>query len=335
MGKYILNTETLLVEIREASLKHRVLKGALLLAGSLAMAFFYLWLLSSVLGIDLPKTKLLKMESARWASRMDLLDSRLDRYEEALGTLQVRDDDIYRSVFGMNEIPAEVRSAGAGGVDKYAYLDGLEGDARLKNTLVRLDRLSRMAYVQSKSLDEVAALSRTAGDMASCIPAIPPILPDPSKYSLTSPFGYRADPFDNNSKMHTGVDLAMKIGNPVYATGDGVVSQVVFDFFGYGNCVTIDHGFGDQTLYAHLNSISVREGMAVKRGDCIGESGKSGRASGPHLHYEVIYKGEKVNPENYFDLSIPKEEYASLIRKREGESDAVLTRRNFSLRRRQ
>ena len=318
MGKYILNTETLLVEIREASLKHRVLKGALLLAGSLAMAFFYLWLLSSVLGIDLPKTKLLKMESARWASRMDLLDSRLDRYEEALGTLQVRDDDIYRSVFGMNEIPAEVRSAGAGGVDKYAYLDGLEGDARLKNTLVRLDRLSRMAYVQSKSLDEVAALSRKAGDMASCIPAIPPILPDPSKYSLTSPFGYRADPFDNNSKMHTGVDLAMKIGNPVY-----------------GNCVTIDHGFGYQTLYAHLNSISVREGMAVKRGDCIGESGKSGRASGPHLHYEVIYKGEKVNPENYFDLSIPKEEYASLIRKREGESDAVLTRRNFSLRRRQ
>ena len=126
----------------------------------------------------------------------------------------------------------------------------------------------------------------------------------------------------------------MRIGSPVYATGNGVVSAVAFDFFGYGNCVTIDHGFGYQTIYAHLNSISVREGMEIKRGDCIGESGKSGRASGPHLHYEVVYKGEKVNPANYFDLSIPKEDYAALISKREGESAAVLSRRSFTLRRR-
>jgi len=334
MGKYILNSETLLFEPKETSLRHKVLKVFLLLAGSFALAFFYAWVLTSVLGVDLPKTRLLKMENARWASRLDLLDSRLDRYEEALDAFQVRDDDIYRSIFGMNEIPAEVRNAGTGGVDRYAFLDGPDADVRLKNTLMRLDRLSRKAIVQSKSFDEVASLSQKAGDMASCIPAIPPILPDPAKYTLSSPFGYRTDPFNNTSKLHTGVDLAMKIGTPVYATGNGKVSLVEFDFFGYGNCVTIDHGFGYQTLYAHLNSISVREGMEVKRGDCIGESGKSGRASGPHLHYEVIYKGEKVNPANYFDLSLPKEEYASLISKREGENDAILTRRSFSLRKR-
>ena len=106
----------------------------------------------------------------------------------------------------------------------------------MKNTALRLDRLTRQTTVQSKSFDEIASVSKTAGDMVSCIPAIPPIVPDPSKYHLSSPFGYRSDPFTTESKMHTGVDFAMDIGNPIYATGDGVVETVDFDFFGYGNC---------------------------------------------------------------------------------------------------
>jgi murein DD-endopeptidase MepM/ murein hydrolase activator NlpD len=129
--------------------------------------------------------------------------------------------------------------------------------------------------------------------------------------------------------MHTGVDFAMDIGNPIYATGDGVVETVDFDFFGYGNCITIDHGFGYETKYAHLNSVNVTEGMKVKRGDCIAESGKSGRASGPHLHYEVIYKGNKVNPMNYLDLSMSKAEYSAMVRQREDETGTLPARRRF------
>lgn len=334
MRKYILNPETLLYEIKEVSLKSKLFKGLLLLAGSLGVAVLYGWVFTFVLGHDLPKTALLKIEQARWNSRIELMNSRLDRYEGMLKGFQVRDDDIYRSIFGMNEIPVEVRNAGIGGVDRYSYLDGLEADNRLKNTLMRLDRLSRMTYVQSKSFDEVATLSRTAGDMASCIPAIPPILPDESKYNLSSRFGYRTDPFTGGLRFHSGVDLAMKIGNPVYATGDGVVEAVEFEFFGYGNSVTIDHGFGYKTKYAHLSSVNVIEGMKVKRGDCVAWTGKSGRASGPHLHYEVIYKGAKVNPENYFDLSMSREEYLAMVHKREDESQAVLERRKFSVRHR-
>lgn len=188
--------------------------------------------------------------------------------------------------------------------------------------------------MQSKSFDEVAAVSKQAGDMASCIPAIPPIVPDASKYNFSSPFGYRTDPFTGEARLHSGVDLAMKVGNPVYATGDAVVEAVNFDFFGYGNTIILNHGFGYQTLYAHLNSVNVIEGMKVKRGDCIAETGQSGRASGPHLHYEVHYKGEKVNPANYFDLSMSKDEYLAMVGKREAESQAVLTRRPFSVSRR-
>lgn len=334
MRNYTLNPETLLYEVKEVSLKHKLLKGLLLLAGSLAMAVCYGWIFTSVLGYDLPKTALLKIEKARWNSRIDLLNSQLDRYQNELEGLQIRDNDIYRSIFGMNEISPEVRNAGIGGVDKYAFLDGLEADNRLKNTLARLDRLSRQAYVQSKSFDEVESLSKRAGDMASCIPAIPPIIPDVAKYHLSSPFGFRVDPLLEGSRFHSGVDLAMKAGNPVYATGDGVVESVNFDFFGYGNSVVINHGFGYKTLYAHLSTVNVREGMEVKRGDCIAASGNSGRTSGPHLHYEVIFKDEKVDPENYFDLSMPKDEYLAMVRMRAGSENPAVQRHEFSLRRR-
>jgi murein DD-endopeptidase MepM/ murein hydrolase activator NlpD len=149
--------------------------------------------------------------------------------------------------------------------------------------------------------------------MAMCIPAIPPVNPDPSVYRLSSGFGYRSDPIYGRSAFHKGVDFAMNPGNPVYSTGDGVVESVKFEFFGYGNQVVIDHGFGYKTRYAHLKAVGVVEGMKIKRGECIGQSGNSGKSSGPHLHYEVIYKDRPVNPANYYDLSITPEEYATMV----------------------
>ena len=246
-------------------------------------------------------------------SRVEMLNRKLDESSDALTSLQMRDDDIYRSIFGMNEIPSEVRNAGFGGVNRYAHYDDVDPNGLLKKTAVRIDVLTKKTFVQSKSFDEVAQLSRRAGEMASCIPAIPPMNPDPKKYRFTSQFGYRRDPFTGRSKRHTGVDFAMKPGNPIYSTGDGVVESVKFELFGYGNQVVIDHGFGYKTRYAHLKSVGVAEGMKVKRGECIGLSGNSGRSSGPHLHYEVLYRDSHVNPANYFDLSITPEEYATMV----------------------
>jgi murein DD-endopeptidase MepM/ murein hydrolase activator NlpD len=243
---------------------------------------------------------------------MEVMNRQLDGYEDVLTSLQMRDDDIYRSIFGMHEIPAEVREAGFGGVNRYSHLDGLDHGGLLKNTTMRMDVLTKMSYVQSKSFDEVAQLSKRAGDMASCIPAIPPINPG-SKYRLSSSFGYRKDPVTGRSARHQGVDFATDSGNPIYVTGDGVVESVKFEFFGYGNQVVIDHGFGYKTRYAHMRNIGVVEGMKVKRGECIGESGNSGKSTGPHLHYEVIYRGSPVNPSNYYDLSITPEEYATMV----------------------
>lgn len=330
--RYKLNPETLLYEIEKVSAKSRLMKMVMLVSASLALSFVYLWLFTSVLGLELPKTIILKKTNARWISSLELMNRQLDMYDETLSGLGMRDDEIYRNIFGMNEIPQEVRNAGFGGVNRYEYLDNISDNSLLKKTAVRLDVLTKKAYVQSKSFDDVEALSRRAGDMASCIPAIPPVLPDKSKYRVSSTFGYRSDPISGVSKMHTGFDFACKPGNPVYASGDGVVSSVSFELFNYGNSVVIDHGFGYKTRYAHLKTVFVTEGMKLKRGECIGESGNTGKSTGPHLHYEVMYRGKYVNPVNYFDLDMPVEEYSSMVRKTADESDNIMGRsgRSFS-----
>ena len=311
--RYIFNPRTLSYEVQKRSGRSHVLRSVVFFAGSILLSVLYFWIYTSVLGFELPKTLMLKKKNAEWCSRIEVMNRQLDKHSQTLSALQMRDDDIYRSIFGMHEIPSEVRNAGFGGVNRYEYLEGMDRDERLKKTVMRLDVLTKKTYVQSKSFDEVASLSKRAGDMASCVPAIPPIVPDRKIYRLSSSFGFRKDPFSGRSRRHFGVDFALKPGNPVYATGDGVVVSVRFEFFGYGNSVLIDHGFGYKTRYAHLKSIGVTEGMKVKRGECIGESGNSGRSSGPHLHYEVIYKDKHVNPSNYYDLTISKEEYSEMV----------------------
>lgn len=322
--KYNLNSETLLYEIAKTPRKKRLMKFGSWLLVSIGMTFVYFYLYVSVLGNDPPKTAILKKNNAQWRASIELMNRTFDVYEEALDNLNMRNDDIYRSIFGMNSIPQEVLNAGFGGTNRYAYLDQLSHDSPLKDTYIRLDKITKQTYVQSKSFDEVSNLSKRAGDMASCIPAISPINPIPGSYRISSSFGTRRDPIHGNYRHHDGVDFATKTGNPIYATGDGVIESVTFQFFGYGNYVIIDHGFGYKTRYAHMSTISVVEGMEVKRGDCIGAVGNTGKSTGPHLHYEVVYRGSKVNPYNFYDLSIHGSEYEEMVSNREEESDASL-----------
>ena len=272
---------------------------------------FYMWFYVFVLGADLPKTAILKLQNAIWSTRIDQMSKQLDRYSELLSLMEMRDNRIYRSVYGLDEIPEAVRGSGLGGEHRYA---ALEGTALLDITR-RLDVLEKRAYIQSKSFDDVAAVQQTAGDMASHIPAIPPMNTDPATYRMSSPFGYRSDPLLGYTKRHTGMDFACPPGNPIYATGDGVVVLAKYDHSGYGRHVEIDHGFGYVTRYAHMSRLDVEVGQVVRRGDCIGLSGRSGRITGPHLHYEVIYRNNYVNPAWYMDLDMPSKDYMEMVRK--------------------
>ncbi len=311
--KYIFNPETLSYEVKKKSKYPRVLISFLLFGVSILMAVFYLWIYTSVLGNELPKTTLLKKANTEAVSRVELINRHLDDYSEALEIVRMRDDNIYRSIFGLKEIPLEVRNAGFSGANRYLDYEGLDENGYLENTVRRLDILLKKTYVQSKSFDEVAQLSRRADNMATCIPAIAPMYPDPRKYRYASSFGFRRDPFTGGPDRHTGVDFSMKTGTNIYATGDGVVASVSYDFRGYGRSVVVDHGFGYKTRYAHMKSIAVVEGQEVKRGAYLGESGNTGRSTGPHLHYEVMYRDNYVNPMNFMDLDIPLDEYSKII----------------------
>ncbi len=310
---YKLNPETLLYEIEKVSAKSRIWHGLFFLLWSLVLAAAVWWFYVAVLGMELPKTLLLRKQNADWTSRLEQMNKRLDALEASLAGVEGRDDGVYRNIFGLNQVDPERRHSGFGGVNRYAYLEEEGASPLLRKTVLRVDRLTKAAYVQSLSFDDVGAISKRAGDMASCIPVIIPLNPG-SRYRLSSPFGYRSDPIFGYTLFHSGMDFATDIGNKIYSTGDGVVELVNNEIRGYGNQVIINHGFGYKTRYAHMKTIFVGEGQKVKRGTLIGEAGRSGKATGPHLHYEVLYRGSAINPVNYVDFEMDTKEYETMVK---------------------
>lgn len=320
MAKYIYNTETMRYELRDDPKFLRPLGIVLLCAGAVAMVVLYFWLYIGVFKWDLPKTASLKRRHAEWETKMSVLDKQLDVYERTLSGIEQRDDDVYRSIFGLNPMPEALRTSGLEGVNRYADLDALGANSRLKKSVLRLDNITKRVYLRSRALEEVYLVSKQAGDMISCVPSVPPVIPDKSNFHISSGFGYRTDPVYGGGERHQGQDFALKKGSPVFSTGDGVVEAVSYQYRGYGNSIIIDHGYGYKTRYAHLNTTEVTEGMKVHRGDKIGTVGSTGKSTGPHLHYEVIYKGNRVNPRNFMDVTMPVDEYMAMIQKRSDDS---------------
>lgn len=145
----------------------------------------------------------------------------------------------------------------------------------------------RSLFDSWKRLDQVDTAANTI--------AIPSQKPLQEEISLSSTFGVRSDPFRHTAAMHAGLDMPGKMGTPVYATADGVVSRAEWAN-GYGKLIEIDHGKGIATRYGHLSQILVEPNTRVHRGDMIGRMGSTGRSTGSHLHYEVRIDGRAVNP---------------------------------------
>ncbi len=312
---YKFNSETLQYEVVKTPIARRLFR--VLAAALLGFVFFvfYSYLFTGVMGIESPKTTILKRQNAEYHSKLEVLNERYRQKNAILNELQMRDNTVYRPIFGMDSLSTDVRNAGFGGVDRYSFLELYDSSGELASLSAKLDILSKRAYVQVKSLDEVSLLAKRSEEMAQCIPSIPPVTTDKNKIRLVSRFGMRTDPFTKKPKFHHGIDLSSpKQGLPVYATGDGVVFKVAHDFMGYGNYIIVDHGFGYKTRYAHLKASLVYEGQKVKRGDHIAELGNTGRSKGPHLHYEVFYKNKTVNPLNYFNPDITPEEYSMMVK---------------------
>lgn len=294
--------------------KHRIVCCLAVFLASVALFFIYLHIYVGVLGLELPKTRILKRQNAALVTDSRILDRRIEENEVALDALALRDEDIYRSIFGLNPVSKDVRNSGLDGAN-YAEFDLQDRTGNISALCSRSDVMVKKAYVQSRSFDEIELMLATADNMATSIPAICPIAPANNKIKISSPFGYRFHPVLKYARFHRGIDFDIKTGSPVFATGDGVVEAIEINMRGYGRQVVINHGFGYKTRYAHLSSVFVTEGMNVKRGDRIAMSGNTGLTSGPHLHYEVIFKDKNVNPYFYFDRDITLEQYSDMVDK--------------------
>jgi murein DD-endopeptidase MepM/ murein hydrolase activator NlpD len=252
---------------------------------------------------------LLKKENELLQTQYELLLMELGRTSSILEDLQQRDENLYRAIFNADSIPESIRKSGFGGSNRYEYLKGLPNSDLVIETTKRMDILRKQLYIQSNSLEELIALGKDMENKLLCIPAIQPI--KNVKYPASG-FGTRIDPFTHLPRFHAGMDFNTHVGTDVYATGNGVVAYASWKQ-GYGNCIIIDHGYDYQTLYGHLDKYKVRVGQKVSRGDVVATSGNTGRSKGPHVHYEVIYKGRHDNPANYYYKDMTPEEYDKML----------------------
>ncbi|RLD43847.1 MAG: M23 family peptidase [Bacteroidetes bacterium] len=309
-GRYRVNPETLELERVKLKGKDFLKRGSYYLLGGVVFATVVLFFAYTF--FDSPKELMLNRENQQYVMQLELMNKRLDQLSSVLKDIEDRDDNIYRTIFEAEPIPVEERSAGIGGVDRYKNLKGYKNTELITKTTIKIDQLSRELYVQSKSFDEVYNLARNKAKMLASIPGIQPVSNKDLK-RIASGFGYRIHPIYKTLRMHEGIDFTAPIGTPIYATGNGTVERLKSRMSGYGKVVKIDHGYGYETLYAHMSKIIVRPGQKVKRGEIIGYVGNTGRSTGPHLHYEVIKNKRPINPVHFFYQDLTPEEYEKVI----------------------
>lgn len=184
----------------------------------------------------------------------------------------------------------------------------------IKELSNKLDNIESMIGINtSRYLDEMSRVNSaqiTAKERTNILKIIPSASPLKTHEGLTSRFGYRIHPVSKNRKLHKGLDFRAKIGTPIYATADGVAKYVQSKNVGsFGRLITISHNYGFETLFAHLNKTTIKIGDVIYKGDLIGYTGNSGRSSGPHLHYEVKYAVNSLNPKYFVNWDIKNYEY--------------------------
>lgn len=307
--RYRLNPNTLSFEKQEKSVNRRIRIFLLYFGAVLVLATAMSWIFLSY--YETPGMKSVKQENKELRTQYENLGKKLGAIESTLSQIQEHDDNLYRVMFGSDPIPATVRKAGFGGVDKYSELESFRDADYIIETARRIDLLSKQTYIQAKSYEELIKLATSHEQELASTPAIIPIANNELSFT-SSGFGMRRHPVYKIPKFHYGIDFVAPMGAKIYATGDGVVESVK-QGNGYGKHIVINHGFGVETLYAHLIRFNVAEGQKVKRGDLIGFVGNTGISTAPHLHYEVHKNGKAVNPVNFFIKDVTPEEYSQIL----------------------
>lgn len=308
--KYKFNHETLSFDKIRLGIKELVIKLFAYFLGSLFLAGIYGFIIAFI--FDSPKEKALKREIEQLSLQYEIMNREMGNVEKVLNSLEETDDNLYRTIFEAEPIPSSYREGGIGGVNRYGELDGYNNSELIIETAKRLDKIRKKVVIQSKSFDDLVALAKEKESMLRSIPAIQPVSNKDLKRTASG-YGIRIHPIYKIAKFHNGMDFTAPMGTDIYATGDGVVVTVKSLRRELGNHIIIDHGFGYESIYAHLSEFNVKQGQKVKRGDIIGFVGNTGLSTASHLHYEVKVNGRNVDPALYYFNDLTPEEYDRMI----------------------
>lgn len=249
----------------------------------------------SDINILIAENNALKSKLVQISDQFNLLSAELD-------SISSQNNDL-RIMANLPPLSEDERQVGVGGNKIFSDLDfsSLSENEDIISALTLVDEVSRKLEFEKKYYEKITAKLKENKILYESIPALKPCAGTLAEHG----FGMRFHPILHINRMHDGVDIITDTGTPVYAPGNGTVT-FTGSRNGYGLCVVIDHGFGYESLYAHLSSINVKVGQKIKRGMTIARTGNSGLSIGPHLHYEVHHDGVKLNPENFFfeDLAV-------------------------------
>lgn len=322
--KYVYNEHTLQYEKHRLSRKDKLRRSfyftsAVLLTAVLMFVLAYQY-------FPTPKEKLVQKEKEQLEFYLTQLSDEYEVLSEKIESLHVKDSEINRMIIGANPIDDGIWNGGIGGHDKYAFLGNqMEIGKLLKKNLERVDELKLKIEIQKNSLDSLYKVAVVKEKKLASIPSIKPVKETALKKDVKflSGFGKRIHPIHKTRRFHKGIDFTAPTGTDIQATGNGRVASINKAGSGYGKHVLIDHGYGYKTLYAHMHTISVKEGAIVKKGQKIGLVGSTGASTGAHLHYEVWLNGVAINPIDYCLDGLTAKEYQDLVKRASTDNQSL------------
>lgn len=305
MSKYKFNREQLEFEEERRGLFGHLKRIFSFLLVTLLLAILYYLIFALLINTReeeriIRENEILNAEYQRSLERMELLD-------EVISTLQEKDREIYMNIF--KSPPPNLLTQYNPSL--YLQLDSSSNAALAHHTTKMLERAQKMVTLQQERFEEIfRLLEEREGGVK--IPSIFPI----KGFSISQTgagVGEKIHPFYKTKYNHTGIDLLASLGSEVVATAPGVVTSVVRSDRARGNQIRVDHGEGYESYYAHLGDLLVRKGAIVAQGEVIARVGNSGLSFAPHLHYEVIYNGNEMDPINYLFGSLTPLEYREIL----------------------
>lgn len=305
---FIYNPETCQYEPVFVSGNQFMRKVGIFLGFSLvaALALFF-WYINNFTPIG---EQYLEDENFTLRAEWKQIEEHIAQANHNLDELISQDDHNYRVILDLQPLSPNERYAGTGGA-KPPYFDEVQQYTLIAATYKRFEKLKHQLDVEQQSYEELSKTADRKLAMWASRPAIQPI-DNKDLTRLHTIFGMRFHPLLGYVRPHKGLDFTAPHGTPVYATGDGRVDNSYYSS-SYGNVIYLNHGFGFETRYAHLSKYIVQPGDKVKRGQIIGYVGNTGTSVSDHLHYEVLFQGEHINPINFFQRDLSNQEYEKLI----------------------